>query len=268
MTRTGTTLLSLALALVLVLLSTALAQTETQVALALPAMANIEGGAVELLFPIEGEEKTQVAPFRIDLFPVTNAQFLEFVQANPLWSRSLVPEVFAAGGYLARWASDFDIGDLNPDAPVTNVSWFAAAAYCEARGDRLPTEAEWEYVGKAGQSGPNGAQEAGYNERILALTASRPQTPLAVGLSEPNYYGVYDMHGAVWEWVFDIGAGMATGDSRSEGDRRLQLVCGGGSAGASDKSDYAAFLRYAFRNGLEGSYSNGGLGFRCASGAL
>jgi formylglycine-generating enzyme required for sulfatase activity len=190
------------------------------------------------------------------------------VNATPTRARSAVPQVFAAPGYLVGWDGDFDLGNLNADAPVTNVSWFAAAAYCEARGDRLPTEAEWEYVGKAGQHGPNGADEPGFNQRILALTTSRSATPQPVGQNDPNYFGVYDMHGSVWEWVFDLGAGMATGDSRSEGDRRLQLVCGGGSSGASDKSDYAAFLRYAFRNGLEGNYSNGGLGFRCAGGAL
>ena len=268
MIRNLATLLSLALTLIAAQLTPAAAQTEAKVALAFPAMAEIQGGTVELLFPVEGEEETKIEPFRIDVYPVTNAEFLDFVTANPLWARSMVPEVFAARGYLSGWSSDFDIGALNPDAPVTNVSWFAAAAYCEARGDRLPTEAEWEYVGKAGQFGPNGADEPGYNERILALTSSRPATPLPVGQSDPNYYGVHDMHGAVWEWVFDIGAGMATGDSRSEGDRRLQLVCGGGSAGASDKSDYAAFLRYAFRNGLDGNYSNGGLGFRCAGGSL
>lgn len=268
MIRTLATLLSTALLVLAAQLNTAAAQTETQVALALPAMADIEGGMVELLFPVEGEEETKIEPFRIDLFPVTNAQYLEFVTANPTWSRGVVPEVFAARGYLSNWLSDFDYGTLDPNAPVTNVSWFAAAAYCEARGDRLPTEAEWEYVGKAGLNGPNGAEEPGHNERILALTASRASVPSAVGQGQPNYFGVYDMHGSTWEWVFDIGAGMATGDSRSEGDRRLQLVCGGGSAGASDKSDYAAFLRYAFRNGLEGNYSNGGLGFRCAGGTL
>lgn len=268
MTRHLATLISLSVVLLATTLSVAYAQTETQVALALPAMVSIEGGKVELLFPIEGEEEIPVAPFKIDAYPVTNGQFLDFVSANQGWARSAVPEVFAAGGYLGGWASDFDIGFLDPSAPVTSVSWFAAAAYCEARGDRLPTEAEWELVGKAGQLGPDGAAEPGYNERVLALTASRPSVPLPVGQGHPNYYGVYDMHGGVWEWVFDIGSGMATGDSRSEGDRRLQLVCGGGSSGASDKSDYAAFLRYAFRNGLEGNYSNGGLGFRCAGGAL
>ncbi len=227
-------------------------------------MVEIQGGVVELLFPIEGEEATPVEPFRIDRLPVTNAQFLEFVQQHPEWARSTVPEVFAARGYLAGWAGDHDLGALDPNAPATHVSWFAAAAYCDARGARLPTEAEWEFVAQAGQLGPRGSDEPGFNERILALSSTRTSQPGPVGQREANFYGVHDMHGLVWEWVFDVGSSMATGDSRSEGDRRLQLVCGGGSAGATDKSDYAAFLRYAFRNGLEGGYSSGGLGFRCA----
>jgi len=229
-----------------------------------PAMVEIPGGPVELLFPVEGEEPVEVAPFRIDVLPVTNAEFLAFVEAHPEWARSAVPQVFAGPGYLAGWAGDLDLGALDPAAPATQVSWFAAAAYCEARGARLPTEAEWELVASAGLEGPRGVDEPGYRERVLTLTTNRAPVPGPVGQGEPNHYGVHDLHGLVWEWVFDVGSSMATGDSRSEGDRRLQLVCGGGSAGAVDKSDYAAFLRYAFRSGLEGGYSSGGLGFRCA----
>lgn len=228
-------------------------------------MVAVEGGLVEPLFPIEGEGPTLVATFRIDVLPVTNGEFLAFVEAHPEWRRGNVPQVFGGASYLRGWASDTDLGELDPNAPVTSVTWFAAAAYCEARGSRLPTEAEWEFVANAGFSSELGRNEPGYNEAVLALTANRSPVPGPVGLGAANYYGVKDMHGLVWEWVFDIGASFNTGDSRSDGDRRLQLVCGGGSAGAVDKSDYAAFLRYAFRSGLSGDYSSGGLGFRCAN---
>lgn len=254
-TRTRRTALSLIVALVALWLCGA-ATAATMVAL--------QGGEVELLFPIEGEENTVVAPFSIDIVPVSNADFLAFLGTHPEWQRSKVPEVFAGQGYLRTWPADLDLGELDPNAPVTDVSWFAAAAYCEARGGRLPTEAEWEFVANAGFNAPRGRDEVGYNERVLTLTANRRPNPGPVGQGEANYYGVKDMHGLVWEWVFDIGSSFNTGDSRSDGDRRLQLVCGGGSAGAVDKSDYAAFLRYAFRSGLDGDYSSSGLGFRCA----
>jgi len=228
-------------------------------------MVQVDAGEVELLFPIEGEEAARVEAFFLDSTPVTNQQYLEFVLDNPEWSRSLVPEVFAQAGYLTSWASDADYGANLPNAPVTGVSWFGAAAFCEARGARLPTEAEWEYVARAGYQQRDGYNEAGYRERVLQLTTSRPSQPLPVHSGEPNAFGVYDLHGQVWEWVFDIGSGFNTSDSRSEGDRRLQLVCGGGSSGAADKNDYAAFLRYAFRSGLSGDYAGAGLGFRCAA---
>jgi formylglycine-generating enzyme required for sulfatase activity len=230
-----------------------------------PSMVSVAAGEVELLFPIEGEAALQVDAFLIDSVPVTNAQFLAFVTEHPEWARDAVPSIFAGSGYLTNWAGDFDLGSLHPDAPATNVSWFAAAAYCEARGARLPTEAEWEYVAKVGYEQLDGYAEPGYRERILSLTSTRSPVPGPVGAGTPNALGVHDLHGLVWEWVFDIGNGFNTADSRNEGDRRLQLVCGGGSSGASDKGDYAAFLRYAYRSGLTGDYTGSGLGFRCAS---
>lgn len=230
-----------------------------------PDMVSVAAGEVELLFPIEGEATLKIDEFLIDSVPVTNAQFLAFVEENPEWAQSAVPSVFAGSSYLVNWAGDYDLGSLDPAAPATNVSWFAAAAYCEARGARLPTEAEWEYVAKIGFEQLDGYAEPGFRERILSLTSTRSHVPGPVGSGAPNALGVYDMHGLVWEWVFDVGSSFNTADSRSEGDRRLQLVCGGGSSGASDKGDYAAFLRYAFRSGLSGDYTGSGLGFRCAS---
>src|SRR5690625_330970 len=102
MTRKIATLISLTLALLATQLAAAAAPPETTVALALPAMVEVEGGTVELLFPVEGEEQTPCEPFRIDVYPVTNAEFREFVRATPEWARSNAPEVFAAPGYLKR----------------------------------------------------------------------------------------------------------------------------------------------------------------------
>ena len=86
-----------------------------------------------------------VAAFRLDVTPVTEAGFAAFVAAHPRWRRDRVPGIFADAGYLRHWASAEGPGaGARPDAPVVNVSWFAARAYCQARGARLPVEAEWE----------------------------------------------------------------------------------------------------------------------------
>jgi formylglycine-generating enzyme len=249
------------------------------------AMVLVEGGDWAPLFPVEGEGAVAVAPFYLDVTPVTNEQFLAFVNARPEWRPGAVPAVFAEEGYLAGWSPDAAapaiqaradaagvpplglpaLGDARRDAPVTHVSWFAAAAFCEARGVRLPTEAEWEFAGQIGFEEPSGVDEPGFGERVLALTLARPARPGAVARAAPNAIGVHDLHGLVWEWVFDVGSTLATNDSRSDGDRRLPLVCGGGSAGARDRTDYAGMLRYAFRGGLSGAYTGGQIGFRCAA---
>ncbi len=259
MTRLAATLLALAALVVNVDARAETANAEVTKAVQVP------GGEVALLFPVEGEALVSVDPFAIDATPVTNAQFLAFVRDHPEWARGAAPRVFAGDAYLAHWGADGGLGSSDPDAPVTNVSWFAAAAYCEARGARLPTEAEWELVARAGTTETDGYRESGHRERLLALVSGRAARPGPVGRGEVNAYGVSDLHGLVWEWVFDVGSAMNAGDSRSAGDRRLQLLCGGGSAGATDTGDYAAFLRYAFRSGLTGDYAGGGLGFRCAS---
>src|SRR5690606_5785832 len=208
--RKGATMIRLALATLIALFGTATAQTQEPATLSAlaakaPSMVRVEGGEVELLFPIEGEEALRVATFTIDTVPVTNAQYLAFVTEHPEWARSQVPDVFAGVSYLASWAGDHDLGTVDPQAPATNVSWFAAAAYCEARDARLPTEAEWEYLAKAGFELRDGYAEPGYRERVLSLTANRSSVPGPVGQGTPNALGVYDLHGLVWEWVFDVG---------------------------------------------------------------
>ena len=65
----------------------------------------------------------------MDEYAVTNAEFLEFVKANPAWSKSKVKRLFADTNYLKHWKSDFEIGESNKNiynSPVVNVSWFAA----------------------------------------------------------------------------------------------------------------------------------------------
>lgn len=102
-----------------------------------------------------GRSKKQltVNAFMMDVYPVTNEQYLAFVKKFPQWRKSEVKKLFADGNYLATWLNDTSIGlKQQLHAPVTNVSWFAANAYCESIGKRLPTVDEWEYVAMADET--------------------------------------------------------------------------------------------------------------------
>lgn len=205
-----------------------------------------------------------IAAFRLDARAVTNADFLAFARANPKWRKSQVKPLFADANYLAHWRGDLAPGDAAPaDAAVVNVSWFAARAYCRAAGGRLPDTAEWEYAAAASESAPNAANDPAFIARILAWYSE----PLdgAPGHGEfRNYYGIYDLHGAVWEWVSDFNAALTSGESRADASRERQLFCAAGVVGARSYTDYPSFLRNAYRSSLSGRYTHRALGFRCA----
>lgn len=227
------------------------------------AMAVVPAGSYTPLYSPESGQ-VSVASFRMDRYPVTRGQFAAFVEANPRWRRSEVPPVFAEGRYLTDWQDDArPRGDLA--APVTGVSWFAARAYCGWHGLRLPTVDEWEYTARADETRADASTDPAHKARLLALSNRRSSTPPPVGSIFRNRYGIHDMHGLIWEWVQDFNTVTVTTDSRTGDSRDTQLYCAAGAEGATDREDYAAFLRYAFRASLKGRSTSSALGFRCAA---
>jgi formylglycine-generating enzyme len=211
-------------------------------------------------------ERVEVPAFRLDVRPVTNGEFLEFVRANPKWRRSRVSPLFAEGPYLAHWAGDLELGPGAPEeAPVVRVSWFAARAFAAWAGKRLPTTAEWERAAGVGFTSENGSSEPAYRRAALGWFGEPTPDPLpAAGMSQPNLHGVRDLLTLVWEWVDDFNTVLVTGESRADtGLERLQF-CGAGAAGARDLENYPAFMRAGLRSSLRASYVVPTLGFLCA----
>ena len=222
-------------------------------------MARVGGGLYTPLYLTPGGAAVPVRPFYLDRMPVTNADFLAFVRANPEWRRSRARALFVDEGYLAHWAGDLELGDAAlARRPVVNVSWFAAEAYARWRGHRLPTTAEWEFAAF-------GRPSEALNARVRAWY-SRP-TPLVlaeVGRTPANAWGVRDLVGLVWEWTADFNNTPVVADSRGGRETTSGAFCGAGAVGAGDFRDYAAFLRFGYRAGLQARYTVPNLGFRTA----
>jgi sulfatase modifying factor 1 len=205
----------------------------------------------------------RISPFACMRFPVTRCLYAEIMGKDP--------------GRPKRTAADL---------PVSNVAWFDAVAFCNrlsereglvpcyqvegeqilwdrvAGGYRLLTEAEWEYACRAGTSTRwSFGDDEGRLGDYAWFDGNSNRKPRSVGRKLPNAWGLYDMHGNVWEWCWDwFGpytaerqidpAGPETGDWRSA------------RGGAFDESP--RYLRSAFRSGGQSSGRTRFVGFRCA----
>jgi formylglycine-generating enzyme required for sulfatase activity len=163
-------------------------------------------------------------PFYLGVCPVTQQQYERLMGRNPSWFCKA-----NRGG---------------PRHPVEQVTWHEAAEFCHRlcelpeelsarRSYRLPTEAEWEYACRAGASTPFswGASASSTSANFNGLFpygdgARGPyrRRTTAVGRYEPNRWGLYDLHGNVWEWCSD---GYLDGDPVVEEKGRDRVVRGG-----------------------------------------
>ncbi len=140
-------------------------------------------------------------PFYMGIYEVTQAEFERVMGVNPS---------FYSPTGLGRHKIP---GEDTDRFPVERVTWMDAAEFCRALSNlpeeraaqavyRLPTEAEWEYACRAGSQGPYGFPAEELDRYAWHYGNSRDRVH-PVGELLPNAWGLYDMHGNVWEWTAD-----------------------------------------------------------------
>ena len=256
---------SVAIALFVVAIA-GVAHADSNVHRAPGVMTRVDGATFESVLPVApGKTKATVKSFRLDITPVSNADFALFLQSHPEWRRDRVAQLFADDAYLAHWSTVTASGEAIARQPVTQVSWYAARAYCKSRKARLPTWYEWEWVAAASATTADARQDDAWRQQMLDWYA-KPSGKLAnVGSTAANLYGVRDLHGVVWEWVEDFNGMVVSGDSRSQSGSDTTQFCGSGALSMEQKDQYAILMRIAMLSSLQAKYTTASLGFRCAT---
>jgi sulfatase modifying factor 1 len=139
----------------------------------------------------EIQHEVTLSTFKISKYTITFEQYDLFCEAT---GRSK-PRAFARGNY-----------------PVSQVTWYDAAAFAEWMGCRLPTEAEWEYAARVNTTTPfytgycMTSEQANFKGNEPYANCDKSENsgkPSPVGSFLPNAFGLYDMHGNIWEWCSD-----------------------------------------------------------------
>jgi formylglycine-generating enzyme required for sulfatase activity len=155
-------------------------------------------------------------------------------------------------GEYAEWRTGKAVTSADRDYPMVNVNLAEATAFCSARGERLPTLAEWEYA----------ARETNTLALVSVYATRAIERP--VGRAATNVIGIRGLHDLVWEWVSDPNLNVGPHAHHHMEGAGHDMSCAGAAIGANDTRDYPAFLRAAFRSGLTDSTRLPTLGFRCA----
>ena len=233
---------------------------------AVPGMKKVKAGTYRSFFVKSNNQPAKVAAFYMGTHAVTNAEYLAFVKANPQWRQSRANKLMVDDNYLRHWKNDLEFGaGVDPQSPVVYVSWFAANAYSRWKGERLPSTAEWEWAGAARLVWPRQLASLSVEKAVLAwYEKPSPKVLPPVQSVNKNAYGLYDMHGLVWEWVSDFNSFIGSFDSRGNAAATNNLFCAAGALNAAVREAYASYLRYSYRGSLKGRYCIANLGFRTA----
>jgi sulfatase modifying factor 1 len=192
----------------------------------------------------------QVVPSGIwvDVTEVTYGSFRRFVLAVPAWQKGVPETEFADSNYLLDWNGTMPPAGRDNE-PVRWVSWHAARAYAAWAGKRLATEAEWEYLARAGTTTRYWWGQT-FDATRLRVTGDLE--------SRQSPWGLQGMLGSVWEWTSSLYGAYPYDATRMEGESLGRRVVRGGSSDSGEQ-----FVRAANRNSEVPTLTSDLIGFRC-----
>jgi len=195
---------------------------------------------------------TITKPFYMGAYEVTQKQYYDlmlpgFDHASWQFARGPIHAGTALFYRSRSGRSNYEGGELNLKQPMECVTWEKAREFCRKVTDlerkagrlpkgyvyRLPTEAEWEYACRAGSKGPYNVKgekdtpEYLKSPKFIKSFANVAEgKPIDVGQGKPNAWGLYDMHGNVYEWCLDWYAPYPKGEVKdptgpAKGEKRV-----------------------------------------------
>lgn len=257
-------------------------------------MVKIEAGTFVMGTPVAEEghsdremqhEVTLTKDFYMTSCEITNSQYAEFL--NDMKIKNVAGNISEISGNVdgygdcvlfqkdPNWNLTYDDATKKwipvqgkEDYPVSFVSWYGAKAYADWIGGTLPTEAQWEYACRAGSTTP---WSFGEDNSIIGDYAwcdinSPDNGPSKVGTKLPNAWGLYDMHGNLYEWCLDwyddsygldnIDQGTTVTDPTGPDSGMYKVIRGGSWL------NYWYYLRSGYRNIYFPNYLSDLAGFR------
>ncbi len=236
------------------------------------------------------EVKTLTKDFEIQATEVTQRQWFRVMGDNPskfkpskgtdsteFTDSTELTDSTAERDYCPETAIIEESYTMCPDHPVEMVSWNDVQSFIrklnrssETYSYRLPTEEEWEYVARAGESTPFNLGEKISTDRVNyngyfpytngAIEKYRGQTVAVGSLDNANHWGLFDTHGNVSEWVQDIHGDYPQGSvENSDGasaDSNSRVLRGGSWYSG------AQYVRSGARDSLDSKHSGSHIGFR------
>ena len=228
----------------------------------------------------EVQHQVTLSAFRMSKYEISNAQFAAFLNAKSIGSNGFYalgaypsePLISDCGQYygLSYTGSQWQAAAGFENHPVVCVTWYGATEFATYAGGRLPTEAEWEYACRGNTTAAFSTGACLNNTQANYIWAypltgctntitTYPGQTQAINSYSPNAFGLYNMHGNVWEWCSDwYGTYSTTAQTNPTGaSSGTGRVIRGGSW-----NGYARDCRSANRGRSGPNGSGNGFGFR------